>query len=104
VPVAWAERALSGAVSPCGLGRGAVHFCRGERRGALSASADLLADRLTYSQNLQQQVHKKSDIKGNQEERGDPEFVATARKDICGLPVDVFGISDQQIFGGHAIV
>ena len=59
---------------------------------------------LMDSQNFKQEIDKERNVKGDQEKRRNAEFVSAAGENICGFPINIFGILNQKILGNHPVV
>src|SRR4051794_6836324 len=59
---------------------------------------------LADGEDLEEKVYEQRDVERDQKKSGDSEFVSASRKNVGSLPIDVFGILDQEIFSDHPIV
>ena len=55
-------------------------------------------------QDFEQKVYKQGDVESDQEERRNAELISRAGKNVGGLPVNIFGIFDQEILCHHTVV
>jgi hypothetical protein len=60
--------------------------------------------RLTGSHNFQQEIDKERNVKGDQEEGRNAEFISVAGENVCGFPIDIFGVLNQKILGNHPVI